>query len=86
MEGVKLPNIFPNMLLHASPDFISDLGVTDGQYRIDTRVDNIENNIENLRLQECSLKSRFFIWKLVIALETYMKQRQLLQEYIISNT
>ena len=76
MEVVKLPNIFPNTLSHTSPDFISDMGVTDRQYRIDTRIDNMENNVENLRLQECSLKNRSFIWKLVIALETYMKQRQ----------
>ena len=33
-------------------------------------IDNIENKIENLRLQECSLKNRSF-WKLVILLETY---------------
>ena len=41
----------------------------------DTMIDNIENEIENLRLQECSLKNRSF-WKLVISLEAYMKQRQ----------
>ena len=35
----------------------------------------IESNIENLRLQECSLKNRS-LWKLVVLLETYMKQRQ----------
>ena len=33
-------------------------------------IDDIENKIENLRLQECSLKNRSF-WKLVISLETY---------------
>ena len=33
-------------------------------------IDDIENKIENLRLQECSLKNRSF-WKLVILLETY---------------
>ena len=27
-------------------------------------IDDIENKIENLRLQECSLKNRYF-WKLV---------------------
>ena len=37
-------------------------------------IDDIENKIENLRLQECSLKNRYF-WKLVISLETYMKPR-----------
>ena len=31
-------------------------------------IDNTENKIENLRLQECSLKSRSFL-KLVILLE-----------------
>ena len=30
--------------------------------------DNIENKIESLHLQECSLKNRSF-WKLVISLE-----------------
>ena len=38
-------------------------------------IDNIENKIENLRLQECSLKNRSF-WELIILLETYMKCRQ----------
>ena len=33
-------------------------------------IDDIENEIENLGLQECSLKNSF-IWKLVISLETY---------------
>ena len=37
-------------------------------------IDNIENKIENYRLQEYSLKNRSF-WKLVISLETYMKWR-----------
>ena len=41
----------------------------------DTMIDNVESKIENLRLLECSLKNRSF-WKLVISLETYMKQRQ----------
>ena len=36
-------------------------------------MDDIENKIENLRLQEYSLKNRSF-WKLVISLETYIKQ------------
>ena len=39
-----------------------------------TMIDNIENEIENLRLQECFLKNRSF-WKLFISLETYLKQR-----------
>ena len=38
-------------------------------------IDDIENKIENIRLQKCSLKNRSF-WKLVISLETYMKWRQ----------
>ena len=33
-------------------------------------IDDIGNEIENLRLQKCFLKSRSF-WKLVISLETY---------------
>ena len=36
---------------------------------VNTMIDNIENKIENLRLQECSLRNRSF-WKLVISLET----------------
>ena len=40
-----------------------------------TMIDNIEYKIQNLRLQEYSLKNRSF-WDLVISLETYMKQRQ----------
>ena len=36
-------------------------------------IDNIENKIENLRLQESFLKSRAFS-KLVISPEIYMKQ------------
>ena len=39
-------------------------------------IDNIENKIENLRLQECSLKNRSF-WELIILLETYMLYRGL---------
>ena len=41
--------IFPNMLLNTSSDFISDIGVTD----VGTMIDGIENKIENLL--ECSL-------------------------------
>ena len=37
-------------------------------------IDNIENKIENLRLQKCSIKNRSFL-KLVISLETYMEWR-----------
>ena len=48
-------------------------------------IDNIEYKIENLRLEECSLKNRSF-WKLAFSLETYMKQRQQLQDYVISKT
>ena len=33
-------------------------------------INNIESKMENLRLQECSLKNRCF-WRLVISLETY---------------
>ena len=44
-------------------------------------IDDIENKIQNLRLQDCSLKNRSF-WKL----ETYMKWREQLQNYIISKT
>ena len=59
------------MLPNTSSDFISDMGVTDHN----TMIDNIENIKENLHLHECPLKNRSF-WKLVIFLETYMKQRQ----------
>ena len=38
-------------------------------------IDNVERKIENLRFEECSLKYRS-LWKLVISLETYIKQRQ----------
>ena len=37
---------------------------------ISTITDNIENKIENLRLQECFLKNRSFL-KLAISLKTY---------------
>ena len=66
-----LKNIFPNMFSNTSLDFILDMGVTDH----DNIIDNIENKKKNLLLQEYSLKNRSF-WKLVILLETYMKQRQ----------
>ena len=59
------------MLSNTSSDFISDMGVTDHRHY----VDNIENKIENRRLQESFLKNRSFS-KLVISLETHMKQRQ----------
>ena len=59
-------NIFPNILSNMFLDFISYVGVIDH---------DIKNKIENLRLQECSLKSRSS-WKLVIFLETYKKRRQ----------
>ena len=39
-------------------------------------IDNIENKIENLRFQECSLKNRSF-WELIILLETHMLYRGL---------
>ena len=35
-------------------------------------IDDIENKIENLWLEECSLKNRSF-WMLVVSLETSMK-------------
>ena len=38
-------------------------------------IDDIENKIENLRLQECSLKYRSF-WNLVISLETYTQSEE----------
>ena len=38
-------------------------------------IDNIENKIENLQIQECSLKNRSFL-ELVILLEKYTKLRQ----------
>ena len=38
-------------------------------------IDDKEREIENLRLQKCSLKNRS-CWKLVNSLEPYMKQRQ----------
>ena len=59
------------MLSNIFLDFISDME----QLITNTMIDNIENKIENFRLQECSLKNRSF-WKLVILPETYMKQRQ----------
>ena len=59
------------MLSNTSLDFISDMGVTDHRHY----VDNVENKIEHRRLQESFLKNRSFS-KLVISLETHMKQRQ----------
>ena len=59
------------MLSNASLDLISDIGVID--HRDYDR--SIESKIENLQLQEYSLKNRSF-QKLVISLETCMKQRQ----------
>ena len=59
------------MLSNTSLDFISDMGVTDHRHYND----NIENKIENRGLQESFLKNWSFL-KLVISLETYMKQRQ----------
>ena len=59
------------MLSNTSLNFISDMGVTDHRHY----VNNIENKIENRRLQESFLKNWSF-WKLVILLETCMKQRQ----------
>ena len=50
-------------------------------------IDDAENKIENLQLQECSLKSRSFS-KIVLSLETYVKQRKyclLLQDCCIKN-
>ena len=75
MEGVKGPSpeiqdwylksIFPNRLTNILLGLISDMGVSDDRHYDQ----NIENKIENLGLQECSLKNRSF-WKLVISLET----------------
>ena len=48
------------MLSKTPSNFISDVEVTDHKSIINTMADNIENKIENLRLQECSLKNRFF--------------------------
>ena len=59
------------MLPNTSLYFIPDMGVTDHIHY----VDNIESKMENRRLQESFFKNRSF-WKLVISLETYMKQRQ----------
>ena len=59
------------MLSNTSLDFILDMSVTDHRHY----VDNIENKIENRELQESFLKNWSFL-KLVISLETYMKQRQ----------
>ena len=42
---------------------------------------NIESKVENLCLQECSLKNKTF-WKLLISLETYMKLKQKVKDYV----
>ena len=63
------------MLSNSFSDFISDMEVTDHTDALITLtiisitpIDNIENKIESLHLQECSLKTRS-LWKLVILLE-----------------
>ena len=56
--------INPMMLSNTFSDFISDMRVL----ITNTMIDNIKNKIENLHLQECSLKNKPF-WKLVILLE-----------------
>ena len=68
MEGVRLPspevwdcyskNIFPNMLSKVFQILyqIWDHLITD------IMINNIENKIENLHLQECSLKNRSFFY------------------------
>ena len=38
-------------------------------------IEDIENKLENLRLQESSLRNRS-LWELVISLETYIRSRQ----------
>ena len=58
------------MLSNTSFGFISDMEVIDHKH-----CDDKENKIENLRLQECSLKNRSF-QKFVISREKYMKWRQ----------
>ena len=52
------------MLSNTFSDSILDMGVL----ITETMIEDIENKIENLRLQECSLKNRSF-WKLDISLE-----------------
>ena len=52
------------MLSNTFSDSILDMGVSDHR----NYIENIENKIENVRLQECSLKNRSF-WKLDISLE-----------------
>ena len=68
IQGCYLKNIFPSLLSKTFSDFISDMGVTDHRHMID----NKEKKLENLRLQECSLKIRS-LWKLVILLEASFK-------------
>ena len=48
-------------------------------------IDDRDNKIKNVLPQEDSLKNRS-PRKLVIFLETYIKHRQLLQDYVISKT
>ena len=48
-------------------------------------INNAESKMENLQLHECYLKNRS-LWKLVIALETYMKQREELHDYVTPKT
>ena len=56
------------MLSNTLLDFISDMGVADKQLITDTVIDNIEDEIENLRLQNYSLKNRSLL-NLTILLE-----------------
>ena len=53
------------MLSNTFSDFISDMGVTDHRHCM---IDSIENKIESLHFQQCSLKNRS-LWKLVISPE-----------------
>ena len=61
------------MLWNTSLKFILDM------------IDDRDNKIKNVLPQEDSLKNRS-PRKLVILLETYIKHRQLLQDYVISKT
>ena len=72
MERVRSPSPEIQELLFKKTFFLiccQTLQITD------TIIDNIETKTENLRLQKSSLKNGYF-WKLVISLETYMKERQ----------
>ena len=71
IKDCYLKDIFPNMLSKTSLDFIPYMEVTDHKHY----ADDIGSKTENLRLQKCSLKIRFY-WKLVISQETFMKWRQ----------